>query len=151
MNAENRVNDYFEELLEEHRELLKQIQEIRQWWNECDELGRPKWNEMGARINDLHDRLVAHFADEEEGGYLSSALELAPRFNDEAARLQRQHADFLKTLESISKTLHARDPQISWNEARDEFEAFVTDLARHESAEKTILQSAFDDDVGAAD
>ena len=140
------------DLLAEHRELMRKVAELRQWWEQLDELGSPRFGEMGDRLSELREVLATHFADEEEGGYLASALAVAPQFSERAAQLQKQHAEFLQTLERIIADLKAPEPRCQgWNEARLRVEKFLAQLRQHEAAENAIVQSAFGDDLGHGD
>jgi len=142
----------FRELQAEHAELLRHLNDVRRWWKEADDLGRPNYEEMGNQLQKLRDMLVAHFADEERGGYLAPALAIAPRFAREAAELEQQHARFLDTLDRFASNLkEAKQSFGSWEQVRKEFDAFVEELQNHERAENKIMQAAFGDDIGPGD
>lgn len=139
-------------LLEEHRRLMKQLAEFREWAEEVEELGVPHFQEMGNRLQTLRDVLSCHFTDEEAGGYLSPVLDAAPRFSKEAAELQTQHPQFLATLDSLIERLSQNPPPFkSWQEATTEFAGFLDRLRRHEARENAIAQAAFSEDAGGGD
>ena len=139
-------------LLEEHRKLMGQIGELRQWWSELDELGTPKYGEMGTRLKLLREILAEHFREEENGGYLAAALAVAPRFQREAEELCAQHPDFLASLDQfVASLVEAESGMQSWQEVRDQLEHFLSELRRHEARENAVVQSAFGDDIGTAD
>lgn len=139
-------------LLEDHLVLRRRIAEMRQWWAELDELGLPKFGEMGTRLEELRDLLAEHFADEERDGYLAAALAAAPRFSRKAEELREQHGQFLEDLNNFINRLKASECGFTcWHEARDEFEAFIQRLGEHDRAENEIVQTAFGEDMGTSD
>ena len=153
MTSKTIPKELFETILQEHRQLMQQINGLRQFWSEVNELGQgPKFEEMGSRIKELRDSLTAHFEDEECDGYLAVALDVAPRFTQQASELQRQHQQFLEVLDRFIERLQTCDPSIHcWQDARQEFEDFLDQLREHEQAENTIVQSAFTEDLSSGD
>lgn len=152
MNTKRQVHPTFEALLKEHREVMKHINDLREWVKEIGELGVPHFGELGTRLQPLRDELSRHFAEEEEGGYLSVALSRAPRFSREAEELQEQHAQFLKDLNTLIDKLHESEPPFSsWQQACAEFEEILTRIRRHEGRENAIVQAAFETDIGEGD
>lgn len=146
------VPSVYEALLEDHRELMRQVGDLREWWSELDDLGTPRYDEMGGRLSSLREILADHFQQEEKGGYLAAALAVAPRFNEEASELCAQHAKFLEALDQFIEQLMTTPPAFqSWQEARDHFEQFLKELRRHEARENAIVQSAFGEDMGTGD
>jgi len=144
--------DIGRKLLAEHRQLYQQIEEIRTWWHEADELGTPKFGEMADYVQRIRDLLAQHFADEEEGGYLAGVLEAAPRFTPQAEELVEQHPQMLSRLDDFIARLRVREPPFkSWQEAHNEFEDILETLRAHDAAENEIAQAAFEDDLGAGD
>jgi len=139
-------------LLAEHRALLTQISELREWATAVGEHGIPHFGEMGTRMEQLRDRLRDHFAEEEKGGYLSPIMEIVPRFAGEIEELGGQHGELLLTLDRFIARLHETEPPFaSWQQAMREFEKFIGALRRHESRENVIVQAAYGQDIGAAD
>jgi hypothetical protein len=138
--------------LEEHQNLTRRIAELRKWWSELDALGDRKFGEMAFRVQELRNLLAEHFEEEERGGYLTSALAVAPHFSVQAADLCRQHPEFLDRLDKlIARVRDSQLPSDYWRTARDELEQFLGDLRRHERSENAIVQTAFQVDVGTKD
>lgn len=142
----------FQPMLEEHRELMQRIHELRQHWAQVDEAGGPQDDELGRRLDDFRRHLAAHFEEEERDGYLASALAIAPRFSRQAEQLCAQHRQLLVQLDGLMTQLSSAqsDPE-SWERSRRQFEDFVAELRKHEGAENAIVQSAFGDDIPSAD
>ncbi|MFQ5731124.1 MAG: hemerythrin domain-containing protein [Planctomycetaceae bacterium] len=113
----------------------------------------------GGRVESVRDLFVVltrrvreHFENEEKGGYFREILELAPRFSNEADRLQREHAELLDVAEQLAENIHhAQDSEI-WRKAiQSDFEAFLCRCERHEAAETRLVQDAYLQDIGAMD
>jgi len=138
--------------LEEHQKLTRGIAELRRWWSELDELGIRKFGEMASRVQELRVLLADHFAEEESGGYLSSALAAAPEFTAQAAALGGEHAQFLERLDHlIARLRDSEDASNYWRASRAEVEQIVVDLRQHEHQENALVHAAFKDDVEGPD
>ncbi len=142
--------------LEAQRELTRHIADLQTWcetW--CDDAcpSEPDvFNRLSKRLLELHARLLEHFVDEESGGYLKPALDVAPRYTSRAETLQKQHGDFLRRLDTInSRLLRQNQPDFRWADIQVELKTFLDDLHQHEHAENKIMQTAFGDDLGAGD
>ena len=145
-------NQVYHSMLAEHRELMREIADLRRWWKELDEFGLPKYGEMGTRLKELRDHLRAHFEEEEADGYLAAALAAAPRFTHDAEYLRAQHRQFLDTLDRFTADLQATEPHCcNWEDARRRLEEFLTQLREHEAAENAIAHAAFGEDIGSVD
>ena len=152
MPNENKDAGEWDELLKEHRQLMKQVADFCAWVEEVEQLGLPHFQEMGDRLTALRDALKTHFADEEAGGYLAAALEVAPRFCTEAEVLEAQHPTMLATLDELIEKLQCSPSKFeSWQSATKEFNDFLGQFRQHESRENTIAQSAFGCDIGGVD
>lgn len=143
--------NYLGNLLAEHQDLMHKIEQLRQFWHEVCELGiGPKCQELADRIADIREHLQQHFDSEERDGYLGPALNVAPRYSEEAEELRAQHVRLLQTLDALGARLRTGDHEV-WNNACAEIAAFVNELETHEHAENNIVQAAFNDDTGAGD
>jgi len=152
MNRDSDLQAIYEAMLAEHRELMHKINDLRAWFEQVGEYGRPRFGELGTRLQPLRDELQQHFQEEEAGGYLAEALAVAPRFGREADELRQQHAGFLNGLDSLIGRLGELEPPFSgWTQARTEFEAILTKIREHEGRETAIVQAAFGDDIGPGD
>lgn len=128
-------------MLEEHRLLMKQLTEFREWVGEVAELGEPHFREMGNRMQTLRDLLSSHFADEEAGGYLTPAGNAGGN-SEREAELRTQHAELLQSLDAMIVRLMESPPGYSsWQEAVREFDEILKRLRLHESEEVAFIQS----------
>jgi hypothetical protein len=139
-------------MAEEHAELMRRLAALRTWWAELDQFGMPKFGEMGSQVESLRDILAEHFAAEEQDGYLSSALAVAPNLHRQVNELRLQHGHLLEALNDLIKRLKMSEPPFrSWQAACRELEDILTDLRRHEQAENETVQAAFGNELTAAD
>ena len=151
MSSSSVSNTAADAFLEEHRELMTRIGQLRQFWTEVRDLGQgPQYEEMACGVGTVRDILAHHFAEEEREGYLKPALDRAPQFSLLAETLQHQHAGFLQWLALFYDRLMCCDFE-SWEQVHSELEEFLDRLKRHEAEENRIVQSAFNDDLGSGD
>jgi hypothetical protein len=150
----NQHNPFFERALVDHRELRRLVASVQ---DVCESAATSKAVEAArqaapGRLGGLLDHIQAHFAQEEEGGYLEEAISLVPQIASQAAQLERQHAPLLNSLRGIverAKTA-ARDAE-RWCRVHSDFEAFCKDLLAHEAAESRLIQQACHFDMGLTD
>ncbi len=83
-------------LKDQHAALDREISDWRTWWKELSELGQPNFGEMGDRLAQLRENLVAHFAIEESHGSPSRAT-----------RLREEHPELIAELEGLIARLHS--------------------------------------------
>jgi hypothetical protein len=135
-----------------HEALQRSVEELRLWWWEVEELGKPRFGEMGTRIHALRELLSEHFRLEEDGGYLKEPLNAAPHLASQTQTLRAEHAAILDDLERLARRLEAAPCELDcWTAAWHELAAVLARLERHEHEEHDFWQAAIDDDVGAAD
>ena len=100
----------------------------------------------------LGDRLIKHFAIEEDGSYFGDALIHAPQLVSKANQLLAQHP---KMCRQADRLLH--EIQISpeggdwWERTRKLFLEFRQELLLHERHEDRLLQEAYGQDIGSHD
>ncbi len=100
----------------------------------------------------LGDRLVKHFALEEQEGYFEEAVQHAPQFVAKANRLLAQHPKMCSQAQSLVAEANDRSAQSDWWETTHRlFLAFRDELLRHERAEDRLLQEAYNLDIGSHD
>jgi hemerythrin len=105
-----------------------------------------------ALLDDLVERLVEHFAHEEQSGYYSHVVEMAPWRASTVNELKRQHAVFLRLIVRIARVARLADKSKFWSEAvREEFAEFLRRIVEHEGQENRLVQEVYILDVAAAD
>jgi hemerythrin len=142
---------YLEQALADHRDLHRRIATLRCRLECCVEnVTKSDFDNAVASLRDLRNRLQAHFAREEAGGYLDEAISRMPRLASKADRLQRQHAQFVTWADRILQRAVVAEPwQSAWEELRDEFSRLAARIETHEYAEDELLSKAFNVAVDA--
>jgi hypothetical protein len=139
-------------LKEAHEALRQTVEELRGWWHEVEQLGKPRFGEMGMRVKALRSRVAAHFQLEETGGYLREPLNAAPHRAEQAQRLLADHAAVLADLDRLSQRLEASPCEFDcWTAAWHELAATLARLEKHEHEENEFWQTAFEDELGSID
>ena len=147
MASSSQFDDH-QKVLEEHQELKKLMATIERMLQERS----ASIDEVGKVLGQLGDRLVKHFALEEEGGYFSEALLQAPRLVSRANELLEQHPKMCTTARKLAAEARRGDGSESWwDETTKRFQAFTEELLKHESTEDTLIQEAYTQDLGATD
>jgi len=115
-------------------------------------------NDAGSRaearwlFTELEERLPRHFVDEERFGFLSTAIELAPRLSKRADTLRAEHHMLRDHLDALA--FHVRDAGADparWKELEVACGAFAEQIAEHENREDELILEALSEDLGAAD
>jgi len=124
--------------LAEHRALHALLGEVERAAAAADEA-------LARRLDSLRERLVVHFAGEEESGLFEQIQDLAPEQARECARLCEEHKDLLLRLDGI------RSGGAEGAARAAEVRAFLGALADHEARENEILTWVLDGSVEAQD
>ncbi len=136
--------------LEEHREIHRLVEQIGRALAERSK----SVEQISHDLAQLADRLVKHFAEEEEDGYFSAALEHAPRLFERANALMAQHPLMSRQAEDLSAAAagagNSADEQW-WEETLECFLAFKKELFEHERCENELLLEAYHRDLGDTD
>ncbi len=126
-------------LRNEHTSLNAEVDEWKQWWGELNEMGDPHLGEMGDRLSQFRDHLAAHFAHEENQGWLSMTMEFPAELVEHVAELRDEHSHLLQDLDSLILQLQQCEPGIDcWGEARQRFEDLLDRLNAHENSEDAL-------------
>ena len=133
---------------EEHAQLRQLFLEIRRQLRHgpIDILGAT------AMMEELAERLSAHFAHEEDGGYLQSVIEIAPRLSQRVKALKAEHVSLQLAAETLAQQIPlAQETPIWWQAIRFEFVELARRCLVHEHSENALVQEAYTDDLGARD
>lgn len=136
--------------LEDHREIHRLVEEIGRALAERSK----SIDQISHDLAQLADRLLKHFADEEHGGYLTAALEHAPRLFERANALMAQHPLMSRqarelTTVTAQAAFGADEPW--WEETLRRFLEFKAELFEHERRENELLLEAYHRDLGDTD
>ncbi|PHR99755.1 MAG: hypothetical protein COA78_24665 [Blastopirellula sp.] len=134
------------ELLAEHAVLKQLLEELEALPSDVQEIPHNAAN----MLHELRWRLGNQFESEEKEGYLSEALAIAPNLIAEAERLRQEHGMFLKEVEQLWHWAEERT-EVQVAVFRDRYRKFVERYLNHEHHENSLVQNAFDLDVGTGD
>jgi hemerythrin len=107
---------------------------------------------VAAMLRELTANVLDHFNFEEEGGYFADAIERAPRLSEHAEHLLSQHA--VMTAQLVALEEHAARQESDeqwWTKLNAMFANFLEAFLAHETEENVLLQTAFNEDIGAED
>lgn len=141
---------FLQQALSEHRELERLVGEVRcRLAAPVDQASELDYKDALAQIAKLRERLESHFEQEEAGGCFDEAVSRLPRIAPQAASLQKQHGQFVRTVNEILRVEpDGQDWRNHWKRLQTEFERFAKKLEAHENAENEILGRAFNVEVG---
>jgi len=111
----------------------------------------PSWRlELLWALRDFSNDLHKHFDLEEEGGFLSSVLEVAPQHHQAVNRLEAEHKTLsaqlgqaIGELKGMAVSTRQQFPPI-----RENVERLFDQLGQHEATEGELLQEAYVQDEG---
>ena len=149
MSAHVEGDKAYQENATRHRELKALLARIEQSLAERT----ATIDEVSDLLGQLGDRLVKHFAMEEDGGYFAEVLLHAPQLISKANALLAQHPKMCAQAKEITVEVSAREPAGDdwWEHTGELFRAFREELNRHEKQEDGLLQEAYSRDIGAND
>ena len=149
MSERGSESDAYRGILAEHQELKALLSQI----DEALAARKATIDEVAGLLGRLGDRLVKHFATEEEGGYFSEALTHAPQLISKANQLLAQHPKMCARAQEMVAAVQSGPvggPDW-WEQTAERFRAFRDELLKHESRENVLLQEAYGRDLGAHD
>jgi iron-sulfur cluster repair protein YtfE (RIC family) len=149
MTAHDPEDWVYQRVLDEHRELKELLGRIDQALAERS----ATIAEIGGLLGQLGDRLIKHFATEEDDGYFAEALTHAPQLISTANQLLAQHPRMSSEAQRIASEAADR-PAVGpdwWDQTAERFRAFRDELLKHETRENVLLQEAYSQDIGSHD
>ena len=149
MNSHGPEYQAYQKLVRDHATLKNLLDRIEQTLTERS----GTIDQIGDLLGKLGDRLVKHFALEEDGGYFAEALLHAPQLVSKANSLLAQHPKMSQQAKTLVEDLKSRPAagEEWWQETKARFSAFRAELLRHERSENGLLQEAYVRDLGAHD
>ena len=138
-------------LEEQHAEIRELIEQLKRRSSRLSDQDEPKavGSETLAILQKLEALLDDHFALEEKGKYLASALAIAPRLSETAARLLKQHGELLDQLRGIIQRITEAGPSSpAGSTLEKQIDRFADHLRNHDTAENQLVQAAYFDDHG---
>lgn len=152
------TREWIETVLEEHRQLNAMVADLREFLEKPRpaprEKGAQTWSaELARRQVQLHDALVRHFREEEEGGMMEELTEAHPRATGAVEELVHDHEKILRELRRCT----ARTMEYSTGTApekaalRRRLAAILDCLHEHEVAETDLIQRLEYEMIGPGD
>ncbi len=138
-----RLAEIYRDWQSEDRELETSIDELRRWMYEVSQLGDPHFGETATRLEPLRQRLVQHFAREDEmiAEIASSHLTSTQKARAMNNQSLRDRGRLFAQLDDLTDRLNQLDPPfVSWQRATEEVEAFVAVLEEHERREAENME-----------
>jgi hypothetical protein len=138
-------NAHLNHLRAEHRRLHKGVLDLKRTFNAWVDSGAQQpVADILAELSSLHDELMEHFTEEEQGGCLEEAVSRCPRLADTALRIEAEHEDILDRLRHLVVRLEAQPltlPEVKAIEGY--FLELCQEIQRHEAAETQVMTAAF--------
>ena len=141
----NRSKSFAERMYEAHAALMREITDLEAWAT-AGSASSP--NHGHERLVALRAKVLAHFAFEENSGYMAEVLKDAPHLDQIVEELLEQHRQLAGGLDALideCRGWSGADPDIKFfHKARN-----WIDLVRsHESREDSLVQAASNQDMG---
>jgi hypothetical protein len=139
-------------LLAEHRELFMRMQAVRTALADRQPPTARRFADLRAGLQELREHLRAHFAQEEQGGFMEESIARMPRLAPAAAAIMRQHPALLAELDALIERLSGGDISAeAWARAGHDFDHFSATMTAHERSENAVVQEGYNEDLGLLD
>jgi DNA-binding transcriptional ArsR family regulator len=133
-------------LLRAHGALLADLRKL-------EEAVRPSEGEnpkeLLARLGATRTHITEHFRFEEQNGYLDAVRQREPRLERIIQQLAEEHRQLEQSLDTLVG--EAQVAATLGESLRQEIQAWVERVRRHEARENDLVQDAFNLDIGAED
>jgi hemerythrin-like domain-containing protein len=144
-------NEVAKWMREEHQAVGELAQHLRDQVGVVPRVGLKRWlDATTTHLSEFRGHLSKHFGLEETGGYLEAVTQQSPALSPEVLRLQHEHDEIGRILDSI----HGELANITENDPLliEDFCSRVQNLLRyikdHEEREDLMIISVFTDDMG---
>jgi len=142
--------------LRAHHENLTRHQELKTLLAQIDQSLSERLcgvDEISNLLAQLGDRLIKHFAFEEDGGYFGDALSHAPQLISKANALLAQHPRIRMQATNLVAQIEPGKAAAGnwWDRTTELFRAFRHELTKHELQENVLIQEAYQQDLGTTD
>jgi iron-sulfur cluster repair protein YtfE (RIC family) len=147
----NRFHAEHEELRQMVDTLVTRIHEVAAGGGSGGERALAR-TEVQRLIGELEERLPRHFANLERAGFLSHAVDQAPRLSRRADTLRAESQELARWLEDLGKrTRNAGSTRKRWQQLDVACHRFAEVFHEHEYSENALICEAWVDDIGAVD
>jgi len=146
------INPFCIQAMAEHRALrcsFESIKRVLKKAAESDADKRAALAEVADKISAFQAALADHFRREECGGCLEEAVIRSPALAPEADKLLAEHAELSAMIEQLrADAARSAEPAEAWKKLAADYSRFEVYWLRHEAAEDSLLQKAFNEDFG---
>jgi hemerythrin len=102
-------------------------------------------------FDQLHTAMQDHFqAEERSGAFFDEIVTQAPRLSGQADKLRGEHTAMLKLIDELEHDLKLEE-LVPWANIDEQLNELTQTLSRHEAAERDLMQTAYNEDIGAED
>jgi len=148
MSDQRSTNDAYDEILRDHANLRRLLDELRQMLFEQ----AVDFADLKGHFFQLGEMLEGHFRTEEASGCFGEVVNQAPHVSGKVAGLIGEHADLSREINEIAvRASGGNGTADDWEVARAAFGDFTARLMQHEMLENELLQQAFTEDIGWKD
>ena len=147
--------EFAAKIQEEHDHLKDEMKRIRKMTNcEFSDGEFDSWRlDLVWLLRDFHNDLEKHFDLEEEGGFMSDILAIAPQHSHTVEKLESEHQQMLVKLEDAISQLKAIEIKNTEKieAACQTIHEMLEILTTHEAAEGDLIESTYLNDYGGGD
>lgn len=140
--------EVFQEIDAEHRELERTYEAIREFLADAPE----HVDVLRKSLAELSLELSRHFKREEDGGYFTDIIDIAPRLSHQATALESEHEKLLIRLQQLEDRLNVAASRAEQDQLiHHDLPAFINACRTHEHRETELVQEAWLTDIGIGD
>jgi hypothetical protein len=140
-----RTNTIAQALERAHKELLEDLLKLEE---DAADLGQGP-DRLLARLEETRAHVSEHFRLEEKGGYMDAVRKREPRLVPVIDQLANEHGELVQALDLLCA--RAKAAATAAESCQHELQRWIRRLHHHEERENDIVQTAYNDDVGAED
>jgi hemerythrin len=131
----------------EHKRLRDTVEELR---TKVDTAHQRAVTAIKA-FESVHATMRDHFhAEERHGAFFDEIVSQAPRLSGQADKLRGEHVAMLELVDGLEHDLKLEE-LVPWASIDEQLDDLIKTLSQHEAAERDLMQTAFNEDVGAED
>ena len=135
-----------ESLEKAHRDLMKDLVDLEE--ASRSSLGMDA-SQIGSRLSRTRTHITDHFRFEEHNGYMYAALQREPNLTRSIEHLRDEHRQLAEALDDLIEQTRMR--QNTEESLRAQIRSWIEKVRQHEARENTLVQDAFNVDVGSDD
>lgn len=150
MSEDNRIRW----IQKEHEKVDALIAALRAQVAAVPKAGLSTWiGDTQRQFEHLRAHLIRHMALEESDGYLVEVIERRPTLSKEVDRLEHEHREMAKIMESVHQVLSSVTPEdpLLLEDCCSRIRALLGYVERHEDFENLLVTSVFSRDIGSKD